>query len=309
MSLGSLSQMLGEPAPPNPAAISQQSLQTSGAQIAQNTGVGIQNQAGSNYNQSDPYGSLSYSQTGTGPNGTPIYSSNVDLSQPQQGLLNTLQGTQQTAGNQAGALLSGANYGASTPASAIGNLQSGLVQQNTNEYLQAEQPFFTTQTSQLDTQLRNEGLAPGQPAYDNAMRSLNTNQGLTVAGATAAYEPSAYTQAQQEYTLPATLATQLGQFGAPANPTSQLEGGAALGTQVPNSAGDLAAATTGAENQYTAQQNQYNSMISGLMNIGTMGLSGGLGGGVSSALAYLPGGSAAGATPTAVNGGIYPMFS
>src|ERR1700721_1991393 len=156
---------LGQPSPPNPAQIAQNAEQVGQQQATLNTGIAQQNQAGSNYNQYDPYGSLTYSQTGTGPGGTPIYSSNVSLSPTQQNLLNLLQGTQTTAGGQAGNLLTGANYGAESPTSAIGDLSSGLTAQNTQEYLAAEQPFFTTQTQQLQTQLENEGLGPPEPAY------------------------------------------------------------------------------------------------------------------------------------------------
>jgi hypothetical protein len=230
-----------------------------------NTPIAQENQAGSNYNQYDPYGSLTYSQTGTGPGGTPIYSSSVNLSPTQQNLLNLLQGTQTTAGGQASSLLSGANYGAESPTAAIGNLTSGLTGQNVASYLSSADPFFQTQASQLDTSLRNQGLAPGQPAYDNAMRQLNTSQGLSVYGAAAQFEPQAFSQATTEYELPAALSQSLASFAAPANPTQQLQGGAALNIQTPNTTGDVGAEVTAAQNQYTAQQAQYNAMLGGLM--------------------------------------------
>ena len=261
---------LGQPSPPNPS----QDV-AGGIQAAQSTATNVnqpiatQNQAGSNYNESDPYGSLTYQQIGTGPGGVPLYGSNVALSSAQQGLLNTLQGTQQSAGTQASNLLSGANYGASNPTTTIGNLSSGLTGQNMQAYLASADPFFATQTSQLDTQLRNQGLTPGTPAYDNAMRSLTTNQGYSVYGAASSFAPQAYQQATTEYTLPATLAESLGQFGAPANPTSTLEGGAALNEQTPNTTGDISSVAQAQQAQYQAQQNQYNAMINGLMGIGS----------------------------------------
>jgi hypothetical protein len=268
--MGGLASALGEPSPPNPQQTAAEAQAASQQQFQQfNIPAAQMSQAGSNYNQYDPYGSLTYSQTGTGPGGTPIYSSSVQLSPTQQNLLNQLQGTQTTAGSQAGALLSGANYGAQSPTAAIGNLTSGLTGQNMASYLSSADPFFQTQASQLDTSLRNQGLAPGQPAYDNAMRQLNTSQGLSVYGAASQFEPQAFSQATTEYTLPSTLAQSLAGFGAPANPTSQLEGGAALNVSVPNSSGNLSAMNTAAQNQYTAQQNQYNAMVNGLMGIGT----------------------------------------
>jgi len=260
---------LGQPSPPNPATEIANANTAAQGQATLNTGVAEGNQASSNYNQYDPYGSITYSQTGTGPNGTPIYSSNTSLTPTQQNLLNLLQGTQTTAGTQAGTLLSGANYGSQSPSDAIGNLTSGLVNQNTQEYLAANQPFYTTQSQQLDTSLRNQGLAPGDPAYDNAVRQLDVNQGLAVSGATAAFEPTAFNQATTEYTLPASLSTSLAGFGAPANPTTEAQSGAGLNIQTPNEAADLSAETTPANQQYQAQQAQYNAMINGIMNVGS----------------------------------------
>ena len=259
---------LGQPSPPSAAEAEGNAINTASTTATGiNQPIAVANQAGSNYNQSDPYGSLSYGQTGTGPGGVPIYSSSVNLSPEQQNLLNTLQGTQGTAGTSANNLISGANYGSASPTDVIGNLTSGLTGQNLSAYLSSADPFFATQTSQLDTQLRNQGLQPGNPAYDNAMRSLTTNQGYSVYGAAASFEPQAFSQATTEYGLPAQLGTELAQFGAPANPVSELEGGSALNIQTPNTTGDLSADVTADQNQYTAQQNQYNAMISGLMNI------------------------------------------
>ena len=277
--------MSAGPNPPNPAqdvSGGVQAAQTTATDV--NQPIATQNQAGSNYNEADPYGSLTYQQIGTGPGGVPLYGSNVSLSAPQQGLLNTLQGTQQTAGTQASNLLSGANYGASGPTTTIGNLTSGLTGQNMQAYLAASDPFFQLQSNQLDTQLRNQGLTPGTPAYDNAMMQLQTNQGYSVEGAAASFEPQAFSQATTEYQLPEQMALQLGSFGAPANPTSTLEGGAALNEQTPNTTGDISAVAQAQQAQYQAQQNQYNAMINGLMGIGSAIIapgfsSGGSGGG------------------------------
>lgn len=259
---------LGQPSPPSPQQAAGQAISVAGQTATDiNQPIATENQAGSNYNQYDPYGSLTYMQSGTGPGGVPIYSSSVQLSPAQQQLLDTLQGTQAGAGVSASNLLSEAGYGAASPTDVIGNLTSGLTGQNMQAYLASADPFFATQTSQLDTQLRNQGLAPGDPAYDNAMRSNTTNQGYSVYGAAAAFEPQAFTQANTEYMLPAELGTQLAQFGAPANPTSQFETGSGLNIQTPNTTGDLSADVTADQNQYTAQQNQYNAMIQGLMSI------------------------------------------
>src|SRR5712664_298219 len=91
---------------PNVTAANQQAL---------NTKAGTQSQVGSMTNQVTPTGSLSYSQTGTSSDGTPLYTATTALSAPQQQLLNILQGTQQAAGTAGQNLISGANYGAQSP--------------------------------------------------------------------------------------------------------------------------------------------------------------------------------------------------
>jgi hypothetical protein len=297
---------LGQPKPPNPTDIANASIGVTQQQAGINTGLGQESQAGSNYNQYDPYGSLTYQQTGTGPGGTPIYSSSTNLSPTQQNLLNLLQGTKTTAGGSASNLLSGANYGAAQPSDVIGNMTSGITGQRMASYLSASDPFFKTQTEQLDTQLRNQGLAPGSPAYDNAMRSNTTNQGYAVEGAAANFQPQAFNQATQLYGLPADMATKLASFGAPVDPTAELRSGAALQIQPPNASGNLSALSSAYQNSYQDKQNQYNAMISGLMGIGNgaMNMFSG-GGGGAGFLGSLTGAGSAGAPAAGLSAADY----
>jgi hypothetical protein len=250
---------------PNVTAANQQSL---------NTTAGQQSQAGSMVNQFNPYGSLTYSQTGTSASGTPIYTSTENLSPAQQQLLTTLQGTQQTAGNQAGTLLSNANYGATDPATAIGNATSGLTGQAMNQEVSYLNPYFSQQTSQLDTQLKNEGFAPGQPGYDNAMRALQNNQGNTVTGFEASIEPQMYQQATSSYELPLTMATTEAGFASPANVNQNLTQTPALNIQPANLIGATANAQTAQQQTYQDQLQQNNAMMSGLFGVGSAALGG-----------------------------------
>jgi hypothetical protein len=233
-----------------------------------NTSAAQQSQQGSMVNQSNPYGTLSYTQTGTNANGTPIYSANTQLSQAQQGLLNTLQGNQATAGNQAGALLTGANYGGQDPSTVIGNATSGNTQALLNQETSYLNPFFSTQRSQLDTQLRNQGFAPGQPGYDNAMRGLDTNQGQTVTGFLASAEPAAYSQAVQSYQMPLSMAQQELGLSQPGSVGANLVQTPQLSVQPSNYAGDVANQQQAQQAQYQAQLAQQNAMMSGLFGIG-----------------------------------------
>ena len=224
---------LGGPSPPDPT-------QTANTQQAYNTTAGTASQAGSLFNQITPYGNVNYSQTGTGPGGVPLYTGTETLTPQQQSLLTLLQGNQQTAGTQAGNLLGGANYGAQSPGSVIGGQTSGATGQLMNSFNQYMQPFFTTQTQQLDTQLRNQGLSPSPSSnpsdpstwgpYERAMNQMQTTQGQTEAGAVGTFEPLAYQQATSNYLMPLQMAMQELGVSAPSPtginatsaPTSQL---------------------------------------------------------------------------------------
>jgi len=256
---------------PNPPAVTDPNITATNQQNL-NTQAGQQSQQGSMVNQATPYGSLTYTQTGVGTNGTPIYTASTNLSPAQQALLSTLQGTQQRAGSQAGNLLASAHYGATSPADAIGNATSGLTQKAIGQEVSYLQPYFDQQTEQLDNQLRNQGFAPGQPGYDNAMQNLVKAQGGTVTGFEANIEPQMFQQATTEYTLPAQLAESLGQFGSPTGPTFQNT--PALQIQPANLIGATANAQQAQQQTYQDQMAQYNNMMSGIFGIPTAILGG-----------------------------------
>lgn len=245
---------------------------TAANQQALNTAAGEASQQGSMVNQSTPFGSLTYSQTGTSANGTPIYTASTSLTPQQQQLLETLQGTKATAGTQAGNLLTSANYGSESPADAIGNATSGLTGEAMGKEVSYLQPFFQQQTEQLDNQLRNQGFAPGEPGYDNAMRNLEQGQGGTVTGFEANIEPQMFNQAASEYEMPAQMAESLGQFGTPTLPTMQNT--PTLNIQPANLIGATANAQQAQQQAYQDEMNQYSNMMSGIFGIPTALLGG-----------------------------------
>ena len=254
------------------------------AQQQQQYNVGTQ--AGSQYNQSNPYGNINYQQTGTGPNGVPIYSANVGYSAPQQGLYNTQVGGQQTAGTGAATLLSGANYGSVTPQAAIGNMVSGITGQNLAAETASLEPYFGIQNEQEQAQLAAQGITPmGNPtAYNNAMSPFLQAQNSTVANFLASQEPTIQGQAMSEYQLPEQMATALGTYGAPTSPTgiaSQVAQPSLAGTTVTpttvqpvNLAGDISAITAPQIAQAQQQQSMYNALMGGLSSLGSAGILG-----------------------------------
>jgi hypothetical protein len=251
---------------PNVTAAAQQNL---------NTQTLTELEQANNVNQVTPTGSLSYTQTGVGANGVPTYTATQTLSPQEQALLTTMQGTQTTAGTQAGDLLSGANYGAagSNPAKTIGDATSG----NTQALLQQEtsylNPQFTQQTQQLDTQLRSQGIFPGSPAYTQQMQNLQLNQNQAITGFLATAEPQAYQQAVSSYELPLSMASQELGLAAPAG--VGLTGTPQESSQPANLEGDVASANTANMAAYNAQLNQQNAMMSGLFGLGSAAISGG----------------------------------
>lgn len=250
-------------ADPNVVAANQQAL---------NTKAGTQSQQGSMTNQVTPTGSLTYNQTGTSSDGTPLYTATTALSAPQQQLLDILQGTQKSAGTAGQNLISGANYGAQAPGDVIGDSTKGLTAAAMKQQTDYLKPYFDQQTSQLDTQLRNQGFAPGQPGYDNAMRAVQNNQGNTVTGFLSQMEPQMYQQAYQSYMTPATLGGTLAGLGSPTNPTFQST--PQLAIQPANLIGATANAQQAQEAAYQDQLKQNQSMMSGLFGVPTALLGG-----------------------------------
>jgi hypothetical protein len=249
---------------------------TAAAQQGLNTQTLEQLQAANNVNQVTPTGSLTYTQTGVGPNGVPTYTATQTLSPAEQALLSTMQGTQQTAGGQAGTLLKNANYGGTDPSKVIGDATSGNTQALLKQETSYLNPQFTQQTDQLDTKLRSQGIFPGSPAYTQQMQNLQLNQNQAVTGFLASAEPQAYQQAVSSYAMPLTLAqTELG-IAQPA--------GVGLTTtpqQTMNPAnleGDVASANTANMAAYNAKLAQQNAMMGGLFGLGTAAISGGAGG-------------------------------
>jgi hypothetical protein len=257
-------------------------------------------QAASNVNQVTPTGSLTYAQTGTGPNGVPTYTATQTLSPAEQALLTTMQGTQQTAGTQAGNLLSGANYGAAgspSPAAAIGNSTSGETQALLGQETSYLNPQFDHQTQQLQTQLASQGIYPGSPAYTQQMQNLQLNQNQAVTGFLATAEPAAYQQATSSYELPLTMASQELGLSQPAGIGTTSTPQASM--QPADLVGATSSANTANMNAYNAELAQQNAMMSGLFGLGSAAISGGSAGFGGSLLGSL-GSSAAAALPAAL---------
>lgn len=257
------------PKAPDPYQGMMMGAQTAGTQQTLNQQTGEAAQAGSMVNQVNPYGHMAYSQTGTGPNGVPLYTATTTLNPTQQALFDTLMGTKSTAGQGANALMSGANYGATNPTDWIGDFTKGTTKDFMDTQMEYYQPFFTTSRDQLDTRLRNQGVYPGNPVYDNAMRSLDTSQGMTVAKAAGEFQPKAFEQAKYLYNLPAMLGTSLAQFAAPGDPKAGLIDTPDLNFQPANYIGAAQGMTQALQQQYENELKAYQAKQGGMWGIPT----------------------------------------
>ena len=276
-------------------------LATANQQASFNKQAAEMNQAGSNINQYNPYGSVTYQQTGKGPGGIPLYSANVNLNPQQQNLLNQLVGTQGVAGADAYNLLSNAGYGSVDPATAIGTGASGISGQLMSGYLGEMEPFFQQQTQQLDTQLKNSGLGPSLTSnphdptswspYERSMYQTSTDQARQVAAAAAQFQPQAFSEATQLYQMPEQMALQLAGFGAPTSPTGSLVNAAGFNTAAPNYEGDVQHANQQQMQAWGANQALLGQALRGVGSIGGAMIGGPIGGMIGSSLGGMLSGS------------------
>lgn len=248
------------PKPANPTDVA-------GNQQTLNLQAGRESQRGSMVNQVGPQGSLTYSQSGTSPDGTPLYTATTELSEPNKRLLDILQGTQTSAGTGGQSLISGANYGAAQPKDVIGDMTSGWVKDAMNKEVAYLKPQQDYDIDRLDTKLRNQGFAQGDPAYDKAMNALKQSHGQTITGFEASLQPRLWEQAAKAYMMPATLGGTLAGLGAPGTPTFQNTPG--LTVQPANLIGATANANDANMKAYDAENKKYGDMMSGLFGIPT----------------------------------------
>lgn len=238
------------PSPPDPT-------QTSNTQSTYNTAAAKTQQGMNMYNQTNPYGSLTYNNDPNSPNG---YSINTQLSPAEQQLLQTQQGTQQTLGNTAQNLANNTASMYSQPPSLDPSAMTNKMMGWYNQYMD---PINKQKQSQLDAQLVAQGIGgqgSSNAAYNNAQnlqaRNVNDAQNSFFMQA----EPLAFNQAVQQYQLPQQeLSTLLGQSSPQGGSFQQ---GPQVQVQPPNYAGQV-------QQDYTNQVNQQNAMNNGLFGIGS----------------------------------------
>ncbi len=141
-------------------------VKTANAQAAMNKETAITQAELNNVNQVTPYGNLTYTQSGTNPDGTPKYTATQTLSPENQALYDKYMGL-------AGSLGDIGNTLAGNVASTYGQ-PFKLGNEETEARLfdlgsKRLDPLFAQQEDQLRTRLTNEGLTPGTDAWNAEM--------------------------------------------------------------------------------------------------------------------------------------------
>lgn len=271
--MGFLKNLFSAPKPPKPADVAQ-------SQIDVNRETQAMNLTAARGNQTTPFGTITNTPTGRFDQyGNEYFDTTQALSPELKVISDILKGgTTELAGNIAG------KYGELPDFS---NAAGSLTNQMLDRQLAYISPYYSQQTNNLDNALRNQGLVPGTPAYDNAMRTLRQTQNESIGTFINQAQPIAFQQAVQQYSTPMDT---LKNFIANVNsisPSPQLNIPTSNMTP-PSMAGIF---QNSYQNELGAYQNAWNSLgslASAALGLPT-GATGTIGSGIGSGLAGLMG--------------------
>ncbi len=156
---------MGKPAAPPPAP---DPVKTAEAQSASNVKTATTSQQLNMVDQTNPYGSSTYSQTGKWDDGTPKFANNVTFSPEQQNLYNLETQTQGNLGKigveqsqKVGDLLN-------TPF----NINDATSSQLSDQATKLLDPVWKQRQQSAEADWLNRGIAPGMEAYSNMSRDF-----------------------------------------------------------------------------------------------------------------------------------------
>lgn len=259
---------MGKNAPkePDPYAVS-------AAQTQSNKDTAAYNAALNRIDQTSPFGSINYSQSGVDPTtGAPIYSQQTTLSPQLQSLLDSQIGTQQGISSAIGGALGNLPTGSFDPSGIdVGN----IAQTSYDARTKLLQPDFDRRAKQLEVRLSERGLPVGSEAYGDEMNRYDEamtgtlNQAAREADLDARNEyQRMFGNALTEYNLPyQTLSALMGNSSGVQNPSFSPFSTA---TSSPTDVSGNVWNAYNAENQ-AYQQNQGN-LMSGLLGAGKLGV-------------------------------------
>lgn len=233
---------------------------TAAAQTASNKETANYQQKLNMVNQNTPYGSLKYSQTGTDPNtGAPTWTADTTLSPELKGLVDSNIGNAQGNSNLEHSLLGNVQNTLSKPL----DLSWGATEQNLNDLgRKTIDPQYQQAGDQLEQKLYDQGLRPGQAAYDQQMTNFNNQKQSAYNNLYLTGHQQAVNDLSQEYNSPLNALTALrsnSQVSQPGIGQTQTPQTGVQGTNVSGIINDA----------YKMQAGQSNAMMGGLF--GTAG--------------------------------------
>lgn len=259
----------GPPDAPDP-------MKSAEAQMGLNRNTALLNASLNRVGQVTPYGSLSYSQTGTDAQGNPSFTATQTLTPDQQAILDALEGNQQALGGTLSSLVGNTTdlYGNPLSLPDIPDFSTGassVVSQAMDRQLNYLNPYFNQQFENLDAQMRNQGLVPGMPAYDRALRTLQQTQSESVGQFLNQFQPLAFSQQLQQHQAARDKALQ--EYQSPLNAMQALFGLTKPGSPSFVTPSPVTAASPdimkAIQDQYNAEMEQYQLGWGTLMGIGS----------------------------------------
>lgn len=229
-------------------------MQTAQAQAGLNRDTAITQQELNMVNQTNPYGSVRYNQTGTTASGNPIWNQTTTFSPGQQAIFDQTQAAQ-------------------TNLAELANQQSGMLQERlanpfSFDNRDAENwaydlgsarldPRFEQQRSSMATQLANQGVAPGSRAWEAAMASQGQNENDAYNQLMLQGRGQAFNEALTTYNAPVNTITALMSGSQVSNP-AQMSGA------TPQASVGGVDYTGLVNQQYQAQNQNYQARMGGL---------------------------------------------
>ena len=241
---------------------------------------GQQSQALSTIGQDNPWGSLSYTTTIDPITGLPKYQARQEYTPEQQAIFDQLQSNQTGIGSTAGDAISNMFGQYAQDPNLVG--QAGSL---TNEALDAQLPawerFDAPARDQARTQLINQGLVEGSPAYQQQMDKLIQQQDLNRGQWLADFQPKAFQEATTQYQLPLENVAKMLGLSQPGNISQNLFNTPGANVGSADYLGTASAAQDQAFKNYqmkVADQNAWMGMLTGtagsLFNLPVGGSSG-----------------------------------
>jgi hypothetical protein len=236
---------------------------TAGKQQGLNKEAYDYTQGGNAMDQGTSEGTLDYSYYIDPVTGQRRQVANTNLNPINQMLWNLQRGTQAITGGTGANLAFNSMDQYSQPADLIGGANS-LTQQAIDKMDPAWERFMAPERSQLDAQLRNQGILPGTPAYQQQVDALTNQQLLTKGNWATNFTKDAFNMANSEYQMPMHILSQLLSMSGPGNVKDSL---VSTPTSTMGSA-DLVGATKNAQDAqmkaWEAKQAQQAALMKGI---------------------------------------------